>query len=312
MNFIAQFLEMMIAERGLAKNSVIGYERDLLDFKQFLSSNKLNELTTHSQNISAFIQYLAQKKLSPRSINRKLSTIKNYYNFLISENHTSTNPVILVDLPRYKPPLPSTLSISEIKQLIDFCNHDPSPMGIRIKAMIYLLYASGLRVSELVSLKMASILINKASGEIRKVFTVLGKGNKERAVVINDQAAKSLEEYLSIRDQFINPKLALSKLYLFPSLSSAGYMTRQNFAILLKQVALEAGLDPEQISPHVLRHSFASHLLEGGADLRTIQELLGHADIGTTQIYTHLQIEHIKKTLHQHHPLVSTPKTLDL
>lgn len=305
MNFITQFLEMLTAERGVAKNSIISYQRDLLDFRQFLSSNKLNELTANSQNISSFIQYLAQKKLSARSINRKLSTIKNYYNFLISENHTDTNPVILVDLPRYKPPLPSALSISEIKQLIDFCNHDSSPMGIRIKAMIYLLYASGLRVSELVSLKMSSILINKASGEIRKVFTVLGKGNKERAVVINDQAAKSLQEYLSVRGHFINPKLARSKLYLFPSLSAAGYMTRQNFAISLKQLALEAGLEPERVSPHVLRHSFASHLLEGGADLRTIQELLGHADIGTTQIYTHIQTEHIKKTLQQYHPLAS-------
>lgn len=303
MQLIEQFLEMMLAERGIVKNSFLSYKRDLLDFKSFLAKQNLSEFDAKGQDIRGFIIVLTNNGLKARSINRKISTIKSYYEFLISENHTNYNPVLAVDLPKYSPKLPATLSINEIKMLLQYCNNDKSPQGLRLKAMIHLLYASGLRVSELVSLKLSDITVNQANGHIKKVFTILGKGNKERAVVINDQAINSLAEYLAIRHIFAKSKYPKAKIYLFPSPSRAGYITRQNFALLLKQIAAEAGLDPASISPHVLRHSFASHLLEGGADLRVIQQLLGHTDISTTQIYTHVQTNLLKKTLDSYHPL---------
>ncbi|AFC74121.1 site-specific tyrosine recombinase XerD [Rickettsia montanensis] len=303
MGFISQFLEMLLAERALSKNSILSYKRDLFDFQNYLAKQKLSELNITTENIRDWIEYLASNDLQARSINRKVSTIKSYYEFLISENHTAFNPVLNVDLPKYQNKLPEILSIDQIKSLLEHCSQDNSPEGIRLNAMIHLLYASGLRVSELVSLKLADILTNKTSkGEVRKIFSVLGKGNKERVIVINEQAVISIAKYLAIRDVFVNKAKPRNLIYLFPSSALAGYMTRQNFAILLKSAALYAGLNPEHISPHILRHSFASHLLEGGADLRVIQELLGHADISTTQIYTHLQTNHLKKAL-LYHPL---------
>ncbi|ABV73662.1 tyrosine recombinase [Rickettsia canadensis str. McKiel] len=302
MEFISQFLEMLLAERALSKNSIFSYKRDLFDFQNYLAKQKLSELNITTENIRNWIEYLADNDLQARSINRKISTIKSYYEFLISENHTAFNPVLNVDLPKYQSKLPEILSIDQIKSLLEYCSQDATPEGIRLNAMIHLLYASGLRVSELVSLKLADILTNKMSGEVKKVFSVLGKGNKERVIIINEQAVISIVKYLAIRDVFLNKAKPKNLIYLFPSSAIAGYMTRQNFAMLLKSAALYAGLNPKHISPHILRHSFASHLLEGGADLRVIQELLGHADISTTQIYTHLQTNHLQKAL-LHHPL---------
>lgn len=303
MEFIEQFLEMMLAERGIAKNSLLSYRRDLLDYHSFLTHQKLSELNVQTNHIREYLTYLAKKSIAPRSINRKISTIKTYYEFLISENYINYNPVLMVDLPKYNAPLPTILSIDDIRLLLQYCKNDPSPEGIRLNAMINLLYASGLRVSELISIKLADILINQTIGQIRKTFNITGKGNKERIIVINEQTILTLLEYLKVREQFINSRNSKGKLYLFPSASSFGYMTRQNFAILLKQAAIGAGLDPENISPHTLRHSFATHLLEGGADLRVIQELLGHSDISTTQIYTHVQTKQLKKILDECHPL---------
>ncbi|AFC71358.1 site-specific tyrosine recombinase XerD [Rickettsia australis] len=303
MEFILQFLEMLLAERALSKNSILSYKRDLFDFQNYLAKQRLSELNITTENVRDWIEYLTSNALQARSINRKISTIKSYYEFLISENHTAFNPVLNVDLPKYQNKLPEILSIDQIKSLLEYCSQDNSPEGIRLNAMIHLLYASGLRVSELVSLKLSDILTNKTSkGEVRKIFSVLGKGNKERVIIINEQAVISIAKYLAIRDIFVNKAKPKNLIYLFPSSALAGYMTRQNFAILLKSAALYANLNPEHISPHILRHSFASHLLEGGADLRVIQELLGHADISTTQIYTHLQTNHLKKAL-LHHPL---------
>ncbi|ABV79082.1 site-specific tyrosine recombinase XerD [Rickettsia bellii] len=302
MEFISQFLEMLLAERALSKNSILSYKRDLLDFHNYLAKQKLSELNITTDNIRNWVEYLAENGLQARSINRKISTIKSYYEFLISENHTNLNPLLNIDLPKYQNKLPEILSIDDIKSLLEYCSQDISPEGARLNAMIHLLYASGLRVSELVSLKLSDILSNKVSREVKKIFSVLGKGNKERIIVINEPAINSLVKYLVVRDNFVNKTKPKNLIYLFPSSAAAGYMTRQNFAILLKSAALYAGLNPEHISPHVLRHSFASHLLEGGADLRVIQELLGHADISTTQIYTHLQTNHLKKAL-LHHPL---------
>ena len=166
------------------------------------------------------------------------------------------------------------------------------------------LYATGLRVSELVSLKITNLSLNHVTGELKNYITIIGKGNKERLVIMNDSAIKAVKDYLGYREFFI--PLGKTSIYLFPSIAKQGYMTRQNFAILLKDAATNAGIDPMRVSPHVLRHSFASHLLAGGADLRVIQELLGHADISTTQIYTHVQINKLKDVMYKCHPLAGS------
>jgi integrase/recombinase XerD len=304
MQFVQQFLEMMLAERSIAKNSLISYRKDLKDFETFLLKSRQKELEVKPADISSYISALSKENLSPRSINRKISTIKSYYTFLISESHIDHNPVLIVDLPKYNAKLPSALTTGDIKKLLEFCHLDDSPEGIRLAAMIHLLYASGLRVSELVALKLADIASGMGSmDKIRKTFTVKGKGNKERIVVISDKAQIALEKYLKIRELFCAGKSTKARQYFFAGHGSQGHMTRQNFGQLLKKISINAGLDPDSISPHSLRHSFASHLLEGGADLRVIQELLGHADISTTQIYTHVQTAHLKKTLKDFHPL---------
>jgi integrase/recombinase XerD len=303
MQYIEQFLEMTVAERGIAKNSLLSYKRDLLDFREFLTKNKLSELETSSRDIESYIVSLSNNNIAARSINRKISTLKSYYNFLISEGHSDYNPSLIVDLPKYSSKLPDILSIDDIRSLLEYCNQDSSPEGIRLSAMIHLIYASGLRVSELVSLKLVDIASGYTFSDIRKTFVVNGKGGKERIVVINDKAVQAIKSYLKIRDDFCKGKSSNAKQFFFASSSQEGHMTRQNFAQQLKKASLNSGLNPDIISPHVLRHSFASHLLEGGADLRVIQELLGHSDISTTQIYTHVQTGHLKKTLEQFHPL---------
>lgn len=303
LQFAEQFLEMMLAERGIARNSLLSYRKDLADFADFLKKKHLSELNLTHLEISNYISFLAVNRISPRSINRKISTIKSYYTFLVSENHLGLNPALTVDLPKYSAALPRSLSLRDIRTLLEFCAVDKDPESIRLCAMIHLLYAGGLRVSELVSLKITGIISGHSLDQIRKTFTITGKGNKERMVVINDKARDALQKYLEIREYFCCNKSIKAKAYLFVSKSATGHMTRQNFGQLLKKVAIRAGLDPDIISPHTLRHTFASHLLEGGADLRVIQELLGHADISTTQIYTHIQTSHLKKTLKNFHPL---------
>lgn len=301
MQFLEQFLEMMLAERGIAKNSLYAYKRDMQDFNEYLFKNKIDSVEARPDHIRAFIRYLSDNKMSARSIARKISAVRNYYHFLITENITKDNPANLIDIPKYNTKLPDTLSIEDIKKILDVCGVDNSPEGIRLLAMIQLLYASGIRVSELVSLKLTSLSIDKMSNKINNYITIVGKGSKERIVIINSQALEAIAKYLPYRSLFISNKQGNG--YLFPSKSSFGHMTRQNFAILLKQIAICAGLDPERVSPHILRHSFASHLLSGGADLRVIQELLGHADIATTQLYTHLETKHLEKTISEYHPL---------
>lgn len=299
---IERFIEMMIAERGIAKNSAISYRRDLKDFEDFASSNGVSDLKSiTSDEIRDFVHRLSKDELSPRSIARKISAIRGFYSFLISENMLQENPASAIDIPKYKAKLPMVLSIDDISALLKISD-DSSPESIRIRCMISLLYASGLRVSELVSLKVTDISRNMDNGKINNYLTITGKGSKERIVIINDIAIKNLEEYLPIREIFV-PMNSKENLYLFPSKSKEGCMTRQNFALLLKSTATKAGLDSTKISPHILRHSFASHLLEGGADLRVIQELLGHADISTTQVYTHVRPDQLKSVIDKHHPL---------
>jgi integrase/recombinase XerD len=300
---VEQFLDMMLAERGIASNSYLAYKKDLLDYINFLNKLHVSCEQASQEDIRSYIQSLSKDGLHSRSIARKTSTIRNFYKFLLSENIISTNPSIFINLPKYSTKLPNFLNIEEIKRLIEICSDKSSLEQIRLFSMINLLYSTGLRVSELVSLKVTDLLINKFTNKIHNSLTIKGKGGKERIVVINDIASSSLQEYLQIRDNFINKKNMKSNLYLFSSKSQEGHMTRQNFAILLKNTAILANLDPEKVSPHTLRHSFATHLLSGGADLRVIQSLLGHVDISTTQIYTHINIDELQDVIDHYHPL---------
>ena len=300
-NYIEQFLEMLLAERGLSKNSAIAYKKDLEDFTIYLNDYKITDpILVTVEHIREYVHNLSKKNISSRSIARKLSAIRGFYNFLVTESILDANPAQLIELPKYAAPLPMMLSVEEIKSIIDSCSEN-TPEHIRLKCMIHLLYATGLRVSELVSLKITNLSLNQSTGELKNYITVIGKGNKERIVIMNDMALNSVQHYLPYREFFI--PIGKNSLYLFPSSAKQGYMTRQNFAILLKNAAVNSGIDQERISPHILRHSFASHLLAGGADLRVIQELLGHADISTTQIYTHVQVDKLKDVMQTCHPL---------
>ena len=298
MEYLEQFLEMSLAERGLALNSVSSYRRDLMDLELFLKTHNILEQNLNSQDLSCFIARLTENGVQARSINRKISTIRSYFNFLISESYIKHNPTVNLDTPRYTNVLPSVLSGAEINAILEYSKLDGSAEGIRIECMSYLLYASGLRISELISIMLGDIINIK--GEVSTSFTITGKGKKQRLVIINDITVNKIKQYLQVRNTFLNKK---NSPYLFASDSAQGYMTRQNFAIQLKRVAILAGIDPDRVSPHVLRHSFATHLLENGADLRVLQELLGHTDISTTQIYTHLQTKHLKAILDAYHPL---------
>jgi integrase/recombinase XerD len=305
MLYIERFLENFLAEGGGSKNSVIAYKKDLLDFSVFIAKLNIDQDAVTTNDIESFIIYLAKKNLKSRSTARKIAAVRNYYNFLVTERILPFNPATFASIPKYTASLPNPLSVNEIINLVDYSGKDKSPEGIRLSAMINLLYASGLRVSELISLKASDILLG--DDNIREVFIIQGKGSKERLVITNARATENIKKYLPFRYLFIEKNNPSSKIYLFPSRAKQGYMTRQNFALNLKNAALNAGLDPNKISPHILRHSFATHLLSNGADLRSIQALLGHSDISTTQIYTHITNERLIETIHKH-PLIDSNK----
>lgn len=301
-SFKEQFIEFLTAERTLSKNTTLSYDIDLRDYKDFLIESKLLDLAVTKSDISLFVQFLSNtKNLSERSINRKISTIRAYYKFLVSEQYISSNPSLDIDIPKYRAKLPNFLTAKEIQALLEHCDLYTDPELIRISAMIFILYATGLRVSELVSLKffdIASVVGNEE--KVREQFIIKGKGGRERLVIINKKAQNKLQEYLKIRKNFI--KNTKSTAYLFGSSSCLGHMTRQNFAIQLNKIAIDAKIS-KHVSPHILRHSFATHLLENGADLRIIQELLGHVDINTTQIYLHLDHKKLSRTIQESHPI---------
>jgi integrase/recombinase XerD len=302
MSLINNFLEMLSAERGASLNTISAYRLDLDSLAEFLGTKDLTLVKL--DDLRSYIRYLQKQAYSARSINRKISSMKQFYQFLGSEEIIKDNPTIEIDLHKQPKTLPKMLQVKEIDQLFSFLAKDDSPEAIRLSCMLAILYSAGLRVSELVSLKLSNFEITV--GCIKPLFTVIGKGNKERLSILNEQAQNLMQKYLSIREFFI-PKTQKICLWLFPSKGEQGYITRNRFGQLLKELALKSGLDPEAISPHVLRHSFASHLLANGADLRAIQELLGHSSISTTQIYTHLANTKLREVIDTCHPLASLP-----
>jgi len=297
---IEQFLEMMAAERGAAGNTLAAYQRDLEEFAGFITTKRKTLANVARPAIEQFLAQLSQSGLAASSVARKLSALRQFFQFLYAEKLRADNPAATLETPKLGRHLPNILSMEEVNALLDAARADDSPKGLRLQAMLELLYGAGLRVSELVSLPLAALCIKAGGTHIEAEFlAVRGKGNKERLAPVSGKARQALADYLAVRHVFAPG----GSPYLFPYRRAEGHITRQQFGVMLKELAIAAHLDPNRLSPHTLRHSFASHLLEGGADLRVIQELLGHADISTTQIYTHVSGERLKKLVREHHPL---------
>ena len=292
---VGAFLDMMSAERGAALNTIASYRRDLHDLTTQLGQAGLTPRSAGAGDVEAYLSGL--KELAAPSLARRLSALRQFYRFLISEGLRSDDPLRGIDSPRRGLRLPKILSEIHVSALLE-PSGDTAPESLRLTALLELLYATGLRVSELVGLPVAAL---DRSG---RFITVRGKGNKDRLVPLSGPALAAIQAYLPLRAGFLNGR---DSQYLFPSESGQGFMTRQRFGQLLKQRALDAGLDPASVSPHVLRHAFATHLLTHGADLRAVQKMLGHADIATTQIYTHVAGDRLTRTVLEHHPL-STKK----
>ena len=299
MNLIDNFLEMLAAERASALNTLSAYKLDLESLEDFISPNSF--ISVNLNDLRNYIQYLKKQDYSARSINRKISSTKQFYQFLYSEELISDNPSLELDLQKQSKSLPKMLQVDELDMLFSYLFDNDNIENIRLACMFAIMYSSGLRVSELVSLQLSNFELSKE--KVNPIFTVIGKGNKERLAILNERAEKILLKYLSIRNHFIPKTQKKYCIWLFPSDGEQGYITRQRFGQLLKELAFKTGLDPSSISPHVLRHSFASHLLANGADLRSIQELLGHSSISTTQIYTHLTNDRLKEVIDNCHPL---------
>lgn len=287
---------MMAAERGAAKNTLEAYARDLKAFQSYLKQTSIESAA--QENIRAFLSH--DSAISAKSQARRLSSIKQYYQFLASENVRKDNPALMLDVPKLGLHLPKFLSRHEMEQLIEAASQDQTEEGLRLNLLLELLYATGLRVSELIALTIHHF---RKDGKSYKPFLIVkGKGNKERLVPMHAAATEALIRYLEIRAFFLTKKQPKS-IFLFPARGKTGYITRQRVAVLLKELAIKAGIDETMLSPHILRHSFATHLLQNGADLRVLQELLGHADIATTQIYTHVTGDRLKQLVQSKHPL---------
>ena len=286
---------MMAAERGASVNTCQAYRRDLAEFTGWMSQQGLSVEAATSHDIRSFLSTLADRQLAASSSARKLSTLRQFFKFLHGDGYRSDDPTSVVDSPRQGRSLPKLLSEADVDRLLTAAPTVKGPAGIRLTAMMELLYATGLRVSELVGLPL-----NAVTGE-RQILLVTGKGNKERVVPITDTARAAVDAYLEIRLIFV-PDGKQSN-FLFPSRGKDGHITRRRFAQMLSNLSTRAGLDPRQVSPHILRHAFASHLLANGADLRLVQQMLGHADISTTQIYTHVLNTRLKNLVRDMHPL---------
>jgi len=294
---------MMSAEKGAAVNTLAAYRTDLTDLGVFLAERGLDFRGAGADDLTAYLAHLAALGLAVSSRARRISAIKQFYRFLAAEGICADDPSTLIEGPRLRPPLPKTLSIAEVDGLLSAARARwlsaqgrERKRAARLHCLLEILYATGMRVSELVSLPRAAL-----TGD-RRVLTIKGKGGRERIVPLNETAIEALETYLRETSAHGGAPQA-EPVWLFPSWGRGGHLTRQRLAQELKALGSEAGLDPSKLSPHVLRHAFASHLLERGADLRAVQKLLGHADISTTQIYTHVLEERLREILHAHHPL---------
>lgn len=291
---IEAFLDMMGAERGGAGNTLAAYRRDLRDFAQFT-----NPMKATRQELRAFLEKLAKSGFASSTQARKLSALRQFYGYLYGEGIRKDDPTAALDPPKPRRGLPKIVSAHELELLLQTAAVNKTPEGLRLCCIIELLYGTGLRVSELAGLKLAAVRTKD------DFLYVTGKGGKERLVPLSAAARSALSGYLTVRGEFL-PKNDPNNRYLFASRAAEGFLTRRRLHQLLKQAARDAGLDPKRISPHVLRHAFATHMVEGGADLRSVQALLGHSDIATTQIYTHVARDHLSAVVGKAHPLAKT------
>ena len=289
---IEGFLEMLAAERGAARNTLAAYAADLNDFGAHCAARGVAAHAADAAAVSDYLRRLNDTGLAARTAARRLSALRQFFRFLVREGARADDPTELQEGPKLPASLPKALSEAEVEALIDAAGKLPGHRGPLAVALLELLYSSGLRVSELVALHAGALRPGAP------MVTVLGKGGKERLVPISDRARQAA---LLARP---GPKPgAKPSRWLFPSRAAGGHITRQAVGLVLKDAALAAGIDPDRVSPHVLRHSFASHLLGRGADLRSLQILLGHADIATTQIYTKVLEDRLRTLVEQHHPL---------
>lgn len=290
---------MLAAERGAAPLTLAAYRADLANFAAFATGRGAVPERAGAELLHAYLA-TATDRLNPRTLARRLSAMRQFFRFLIVEGVRPDDPTADLDTPRLGRPLPKFLLEEEIGRLITAARACPGAEGARLLCVVEMLYASGLRISELLSLPLA------AAERDPRFLLVCGKGGKERIVPLSEPARAALAAYLAVRPSFLPAKAGTGgrpSPWLFPSPSRTGPLTRQRCAQLLKELALAADLDPARLSPHVLRHAFASHLLDHGADLRSVQLMLGHADIATTQIYTHLVTDRLHRLVETAHPL---------
>lgn len=287
---VGAFLEMMAAERGAAANTLDAYRRDLDDFEAFANAQGLDAHEADSRALRDYIGWMRSQGLAARTAARRLSTLRQFHRFLFAEGVRADDPSQIIDSPKLGRPLPKYLSEAEVDALIAAAAGKEGVTGRRDRALVELLYATGLRVSELVGLPLSAVARDP------ETLVVRGKGSKERMVPLGEAARAAIKAWLDVRQ----PK---ASRWLFPGNGDSGHFTRTGFAKMLDDLAVAAGVPPSRVSPHVLRHSFASHLLAHGADLRSVQQMLGHADIATTQIYTHVLDERLKSLVEHHHPL---------
>lgn len=300
--FAELFLDMMATERGASRNTLDAYRRDLHDYAEFLKTKSLGIDSASTEHIRGWLAQLARQQLAATSVARKLSSVRQFHRFLYAEGLRKDDPAAVLEGPKRGRPLPKILTVDEVTMLLDTAqalaaraelSQAEALRSCRLVCLLEVLYATGLRVSELVALPASAA---NAEGE---AITVRGKGNKERLVPLGEAARKAMQNYRKLRDE----AGAGASRWLFPSFGGSGHLTRQHAARELKELAEAAGIEPRKMSPHVLRHAFASHLLANGADLRVVQALLGHADVSTTQVYTHVLDERLKSMVRDLHPL---------
>ncbi|MDV3252077.1 site-specific tyrosine recombinase XerD [Devosia sp. BK] len=296
-HLIGAFLEMMSAERGAAANTIAAYRRDLASYAGFVAGNKETLENSSRETVNAYLDFLKQEGLSASSSARHLSAVRQFHKFLCADGIRGDDPTRIVSSPKTRRPLPKVLSVAEVDRLLSLAEAEANTAegegqnaALRLYCLLEMLYAAGLRVSELVELKRSAVMREAA------FITVVGKGRKERVVPMNDRARDAVRAWV---------KTLPAGPWLFPAKGESGHLARQVFARDLKGLAGRAGISSARVAPHVLRHAFASHLLAGGADLRVVQMLLGHSDISTTQIYTHVLDDKLKTLVETHHPLAS-------
>ncbi|WP_213269292.1 tyrosine recombinase [Hyphomonas sp.] len=300
---IGAFLEMMSAERGASPNTLDAYGRDLLDASEYCG---LCLVTASSSDLSGWLAGLAARGMAPSTQARKLSAVRRFFRFLFQEGDRKDDPTARLDGPSPEREVPDVLSRDEVYRLIAACEEDK-----RLKCLVELLYGAGLRASELVTLRVGNLPRRKAGQWMSADIIIRGKGGKDRLCPLGRAALIALSEWLDVREASLpdNPLMrSKAEGFVFPSRAKEGHLTRRRLGQMLEELAAKAGLRSERVYPHALRHAYATHLLQGGADLRVVQTLLGHADIATTQIYTHVLTDELAELLETAHPMAAAPK----